>query len=36
MTEEKKEYIAPEMKVVELEHSTALMYNSIPVELIDR
>ena len=33
---EKKEYIAPEMKVVELDNSTDLLSNSMDVEFIER
>lgn len=34
--DEKKKYIAPEMKVVELEHSANLLADSMGVEFIDR
>lgn len=33
---EKKEYIAPEMKVVELDNSTDLLSDSMDVEFIER
>ena len=33
---EKREYIAPEMKVVELDHSADLLSESMEVEFIER
>lgn len=33
---EKKEYMAPEMRIVELEHSTNLLSESMEVEFIER
>jgi hypothetical protein len=33
---EKKDYIAPEMKVIELEHSANLLQDSMDVEFINR
>ena len=34
--ENKKTYVAPEMKVVELDHSTTLLADSMGIEFINR